>query len=446
MNQELFPIHNNPTVAHSLHTYNDSSSPLPHRMRPKNIEYFFGQEHLLAEGKLLKRMILSDKLQSAIFFGPAGCGKTTLAHIIATITNASFIQINAVDSNSQELRKIIVSAEKRKKISPLGKTILFIDEIHRFNKAQQDILMPVVENGVLILIGATTHNPSFSIIGPLLSRSMLFELHPLSEKNLYDILLRAIHDPENGFGKKRIIYAENALKHIVLSSRGDARRALLALEIAINSTSPNTENQIMLTLDVAVESVQKKVLSYDKDGDCHYDTISAFIKSIRGSDPDAAVYWLAVMIDAGEDPLFIARRLVILASEDIGNADPHALQIAVNALQALQLIGMPEGRIVLAHAVLYLAASPKSNSCCVAIENALTDIRNNPIDEVPRHLRDSHYFRAKEMGNGIAYKYPHDYPNNYVPQEYTKNKRKYYNPTDNGYEKTIKQRLLALQT
>jgi putative ATPase len=446
MERELFSLNNEGSHGPVADTVLDGTTPLPHRIRPKKLDDFYGQAHLLDDGKLLKRIIVSDRPQSAIFYGPAGSGKTTLAHIIARMTRSCFVQVNAVSSNSNELRSILQTAQKRKRANSQNKTILFVDEIHRFNKAQQDILMPAVESGDIILIGATTHNPSFSVIGPLLSRSMLFELKPLSVADLLQILRRAITDAELGFGALAVDVSPEALEHIAVQSSGDARRALIALEIAINSTDPGSDGTIRIDMRAAEESIQKKVVQYDKDGDYHYDTISAFIKSMRGSDPDATLYWLAKMIEAGEDPLFIIRRMIILASEDIGNADPHALQIATSALRALECVGMPEGRLILAQAALYMATAPKSNAVITAIDAAIADVKNGSVEEVPAHLKDAHYRRAKDLGRGQGYKYPHAYAGNHVAQSYKHSDKQYYFPTENGYEKNIKQRQINLRS
>ena len=446
MNPELFSFSTEDHSHDSPQEEDRRYTPLPHRIRPDTLETFIGQKHLLDNDKLLHRIIKADTIQSTIFFGPAGCGKTTLAHIIANITHSYFVHINAVNSNSHELRSIITKARSRRAANRQRKTILFIDEIHRFNKAQQDILMPVVENGDIILIGATTHNPSFSINGPLLSRALVFELHPLSVEHIQCILRNALANTEYGFGAKKIECADEALEYIATYASGAARRALIALEIAVNSAEPDSDGVIHVTESDAAESTQKKIIQYDQDGDYHYDTISAFIKSLRGSDPDASVYWLAKMIEAGEDPLFIVRRMIILASEDIGNADPHALQVAVSGLEAVQFVGMPEARIILSHIATYLASAPKSNAAYKAIDGALRDIRAGVVEEVPQHLRDSHYSSAKKMGRGQDYVYPHSFPYNYVPQKYKESDTMYYYPSDNGYEKTIKKRLAFLRT
>ncbi|MFH1383770.1 MAG: replication-associated recombination protein A [Candidatus Omnitrophota bacterium] len=414
-------------------------------MRPTTLQKLVGQKHLLGKGKLLQRIMCADRLQSAILFGPSGTGKTTLGYIIAQVTQSRFEQLNAVKSNASELRKVLDKAKQLRKINPATKTILFVDEFHRFNKAQQDILMPDVEQGDIILLGATTHNPSFSVNGPLLSRSLIFEFKPLDNDDVLTILKEAIHDTHNGFGNLKIDYTDDALRHIVKQASGDARRALNALEIGVLTTESADDGTIYFNKTVAEECVQKKIVYYDHDEDYHYDTISAFIKSMRGSDPDASIYWLAKMLYAGEEPLFIARRIVIFASEDISNADPHALLMATSALQALEFVGMPEGRIILAHAVTYMAAAPKSNASYMAIEEALSDVEHETVEEVPTHLRDKSYPNAKRLERGEGYKYPHNFDGGYVVQKYTQNHKNYYKPSDRGYEKTIKQRLENLK-
>lgn len=416
------------------------NQPLAYRMRPRNLQEFVGQSHILDEGKILRRVILADRISSAIFYGPPGCGKTTLAYLIALQTRSAFVTINAVASNVQEMRKILEQAEfsfsRQQK-----RTILFIDEIHRFNKAQQDILMPVVEKGSVILIGATTHNPSFSINGPLLSRSLIFELKPHSEDEIIRILKQALADAERGLGKYPVQAEDAALRHIAKSAGGDARRALNALEVGVLSTLPAADGKVHFNCAVAEESVQKKLVYYDKNEDYHYDTISAFIKSIRGSDVDAAVYWLAKMLHAGEEMRFIARRLVILAAEDIGNADPQALILAVSAMQACEFVGLPEARIILAQAVTYLAVAPKSNASYQALEEAAREVEENKVEEVPSHLRDAHYPGAKKMGHGEGYEYVHNNPDHFSKQAYREGKTRYYRPEGFGFEKEIIKRM-----
>jgi len=399
--------------------------PLAYRMSPRSINDYFGQEHILGEGKLLRRALEADRITSLILYGPPGTGKTALAKVIAEKTMAHFEWLNAATAGLDELRKIIQSARTRKARGM--RTILFLDEIHRFNKLQQDALLPDVEEGNITLIAATVENPFFYVNSALLSRSQVFELKPLSEENILKILHNALSDRERGLGYLKISVEENALQHIARMSDGDGRKALSALEIAVLTTAPADDGCIRITLPVAEESIQKKVVVYDKKGDQHYDTVSAFIKSMRGSDPDAAIYYLAKMIYAGEDPRFIARRIVICASEDVGNADPMALVLAISALKSIEFIGMPEAKIPLAQATIYIANAPKSNACYKAIEAALEDIKTEQTMEVPDHLKDSHYPGAKKLGHGKDYKYPHDY-GGYVEQEYLKEKKKYYLP------------------
>lgn len=420
-------------------------APLAARMRPHTLDEIVGQEHILAEGKLLKRTIQSDRLQSVIFYGPPGTGKTSLARVISRMTKSRFVTLNAVESNVAELRKIIQEAAKIKKFSG-QKTIVFIDEIHRFNKAQQDALMPDVENGNVILIGATTHNPAFSINGPLLSRALIFELRSLSESEILEILKKTLTDSEKGFGSLNVLADPSALKHIAVSASGDARRALNALEVAVLTTTPDSRQQIHITDKIAEESCQKRIVYHDKDGDYHYDVASAFIKSIRGSDPDAAVYWLAKMIYAGEDIRFIVRRLLILASEDIGNADPQALILMSAGMQAVEFVGLPEARIILSQMVTYLALAPKSNASYLAISSALKDVESDIVKNVPEHLRDAHYPTAKTMGHGVGYKYAHDYPGHFVDQDYLTGAKAYYQPGDAGFEKELQKRLDHLKS
>lgn len=402
-------------------------APLALRMRPRTLEEVLGQGHLLGEGKLLRRTILADRLTSLIFYGPPGSGKTSLAQVISRQTRSHFVPLNAVTSNVSEIRGVIEEALRLLR-SQNKRSIVFIDEIHRFNKAQQDVLLPDVEEGNLILIGATTHNPSFALTGPLLSRSLILELRPLGEKDLIELLQRTLRDKERGFGERATEATEGALRHMALSASGDARRALNALEVAILTTVPDFSGKIRIDEKTAEESCQRKIVYYDRDEDYHYDTASAFIKSMRGSDPDAAVVWLAKMIYAGEDPRFIARRIVILASEDIGNADPQALLLASAGLQAIEFVGMPEAQIILAQLVTYMALAPKSNASYVALEEALEDVKKDVTQEVPDHLRDASYPGAKKMGHGVGY-------GHYVSQEYVKKGKHYYRPTEFGYEK-----------
>lgn len=399
--------------------------PLAYRMCPRTLDEYAGQEHILGMGKLLRRAIEADRISSIILYGPPGTGKTALARVIAVKTKAHFEWLNAATAGLDDLRKIIHSARMRKeKGTP---TILFLDEIHRFNKLQQDALLPDVEEGNVILIAATVENPFFYVNSALLSRSQVFELKPLSENDIVRILHSALGDKERGLGNMTISADETALAHIAKMSDGDARKALSSLEIAALTTTPEEGGTIKLTLQIAEESIQRKAVVYDRKGDQHYDTISAFIKSMRGSDPDAAVYYLAKMLYAGEDPRFIARRIVICASEDVGEADPMALIIATSALRAIEFIGMPEARIPLSQATIYIAKAPKSNACYRAIEAASEDIKNETTLEVPDHLKDAHYPGAKKLGRGEGYKYPHDY-GGHVEQEYLTRKKKYYNP------------------
>jgi putative ATPase len=398
--------------------------PLAYRMCPRTLDEYAGQEHILGEGKLLRRAIEADRITSLILYGPPGTGKTALARVIAARTKAHFEWLNAATAGLDELRKVIQAARARKARGI--PTILFLDEIHRFNKLQQDALLPDVEEGNVILIAATVENPFFYVNSALLSRSQVFELKPLSENAILKVLHVALKDKERGLGNLEIVVDEDALPHIARMSDGDARKALSALEIAALTTDPDEQGNVNITLRIAEESIQKKVV-YDKKGDQHYDTISAFIKSMRGSDPDAAVYYLAKMLYAGEDPRFIARRIVICASEDVGDGDPMALVIATSALRAVEFIGMPEARIPLAQATIYIAKAPKSNACYRAIEAAMEDIKNEVTLEVPDHLKDTHYPGAKKLGHGKGYKYPHDY-GGYVEQEYLPEKKKYYNP------------------
>lgn len=410
-------------------------APLAVRMRPQSLEEVLGQNHLLGEGKLLRRTILADRLTSLIFYGSPGSGKTTLGKIISRITRSHFVPLNAVTSNVNEIRGVIEEARRLGSGHQGIRTILFIDEIHRFNKAQQDVLLPDVEEGNIVLIGSTTHNPSFAIIGPLLSRSLVFELRPLEEKDLVKLLRRALEDEKRGFGTLKTEVTEEALRHMAKSASGDARRALNALEVAILTTVPEDSGKIWVDERIAEESCQRKIVYYDRDEDYHYDTASAFIKSMRGSDPDAAVYWLAKMIYAGEDPRFIARRIVILASEDIGNADPQALLMASAGLAAIEFVGMPEAQIILAQLVTYMALAPKSNASYVALQEALEDVKKEVTEEVPMPLKDKSYRGAKRLGHGESYKYVHHYEGHYIKQEYLKVNKDYYRPTQFGYEK-----------
>jgi len=420
-------------------------SPLSVRMRPQTLEEYVGQTHMLGEGKLLTRAIESDRLSSLILYGPPGVGKTTLAHCISRKTQAFFESINAVSSNVDELRKVIVSAQNRR-ATTLRKTVLFIDEIHRFNKAQQDVLMPDVEVGNIILIGATVSNPFFALISPLLSRSLVFELQSLSRDDILTLLNRALADKEKGLGFITIKAEKDALSFLADICDGDARKALNALEIGCLTSPIKKELQgIHFDLHAAQESIQKKQVHYDMDGDAHYDTASAFIKSMRGSDPDATLYWMAKMLYAGEDLHFISRRICICASEDVGNADPQALVLANSALQVSEFIGLPEARIPLAQAAVYVACAPKSNACYLGIDKALSDVKNKKTQAVPNHLKDTSYKSAKKLGHGENYKYAHNYENHFVDQEYMPIKESYYEPTNMGYEAKIKLRLDRLK-
>jgi len=412
-------------------------------MRPRNLDEFAGQRHILGQDKLLRRAILADRISSLILYGPPGTGKTALAYVISNVTKAHFERINATTSNVDELRRLISGARQRKRASG-RKTILFIDELHRFNKAQQDVCLPDVEEANVVLIGATVHNPFFSIVAPLLSRSIIFSLNPLSEEDVLTILKRAILDKERGLGKRRLKLQPQALRYLARLCEGDARRALNALELGVLTTAPGKDGAVNFTLKVAEESIQKKALVYDKDEGGHYDTASAFIKSMRGSDPDACLYWLAKMIYAGEDPLFIARRIVICAAEDVGNADPQALVLANAALQISEFVGLPEARIPLAQAAVYIACAPKSNAAYLGIEKALSDAEKARTQEVPKHLRVATYPGAEQLGHGQGYKYAHNYKGHFVQQDYLPAKKKYYIPTSIGYEKKIKEWLEGL--
>ncbi len=413
--------------------------PLAARMRPRDLNDFVGQSHILAPGQLLRRAIEADRIQSLIFYGPPGTGKTSLAQIIAHQTKNKFERLSGVESNVADMRRVLAGAANR--LENKGQsTILFIDEIHRFNKAQQDVLLPDVESGVVRLIGATTHNPFFFVNSPLVSRSQIFELRPLSEEELLVLLKRALNDPESGFGYMKIQASEDALRHLAKLSDGDARKALNSLEIAALTTSHGADGVIQIDLAAAEQSIQKKAIVYD-DEDAHYDTISAFIKSMRGSDPDATLYWLAKMIHAGEDPRFIARRIVVHAAEDVGLADPMALVLANAAFQAAEFIGWPEARIPLAEAALYIATAHKSNSTILAIDAALNDVKSGRTLPVPEHLRDAHYQGAERLGHGKGYKYAHDFAEHYIAQDYLGEAKRYYEPSDQGIEKKIKERV-----
>jgi putative ATPase len=421
-------------------------APLAERLKPEKLEDYVGQEHILGKGKLLWRAIIADKITSLLLYGPPGTGKTSLAKVIAKSTKSDFVRLNAVTDGLKELREVVAQAKNNLGMYNI-KTILFIDEIHRFNKAQQDALLPFVEKGIIVLIGATTENPYFEVNNALISRSMLFKLEPLREEHIQKIILRALEDKDVGFGNTNIYMEGEAISYLANMANGDARRALNALELSVLTTNRDVDGKINITLDVVRECLQQKHIKYDKNRDEHYDVISAFIKSMRGSDPDAAIHYLARMIYAGEDPKFIARRIVISASEDVGNADPMAIVIANNAAEAVRFVGMPEARIILAQAVIYIACAPKSNASYIAINKALKDVEQKNIGSVPAHLRDSHYSGANKLGHGVGYLYPHDYEDNFVKQQYLPSEligSEYYKSCDNGYEKKIKERLKIL--
>ena len=419
----------------------ESEAPLASRLRPTTLDEVVGQQHIVGKDKLLYRTIKADKLSSIIFYGPPGTGKTTLAKVIAHTTSAEFMQINATSAGKKDMEEVITAAKNNQGMYG-KKTILFIDEIHRFNKGQQDYLLPYVEDGTIILIGATTENPYFEVNGALLSRSVIFELKKLSKDDIETLLLRAINDKEKGMGAYNAAIDEDALEFLADVSNGDARAALTALELGVLTTDRSEDGIIHITIDVASECIQKRVISYDKSGDNHYDTVSAFIKSMRGSDPDAAVYYLARMLYAGEDVKFIARRIMILAAEDIGNADPMALTVAVSAAQAVERIGMPEAQIILSQAVTYMASAPKSNAAVNAISKAMDVVGRTKTPPVPTHLQDAHYKSAEKLGHGLGYKYAHNYKNHYVKQQYLPDgltNEVFYEPSENGYEATIRE-------
>ena len=418
----------------------EKESPLAARLRPTSLEEVVGQQHIIGKDKLLYRAIKADKLSSIIFYGPPGTGKTTLAKVIAHTTRAEFTQINATSAGKKDMEAVVKKAQDLKGMYQ-KRTILFVDEIHRFNKGQQDYLLPFVEDGTLILIGATTENPYFEVNRALISRSSIFELKPLDKEDIKTLLKRAVYDEETGMGSYQAEIDEDALEFLAEAAGGDARNALNAVELGILTTDRSVDGKIYITIETASECIQKRIVRYDKTGDNHYDTISAFIKSMRGSDADAAVYYLAKMLYAGEDIKFIARRIMICAAEDVGNADPMALTVAVSAAQAVERIGMPEAQIILSQAVLYVAAAPKSNSAVNAISAAMESVRQYQTT-VPAHLMDAHYGGAKELGRGLEYKYAHNYPNHYVEQQYLPDEIKdarFYEPGDNGYEKQIKE-------
>ena len=423
-------------------TSSKKESPLASRMRPKTLDEMVGQKHILGHDRLLYRAIRADQLSSLIFYGPPGTGKTTLAKVIAGSTHADFIQINATMAGKKDMEEAVEKAKNNARMFR-KKTILFIDEIHRFNKAQQDYLLPYVEDGTVILIGATTENPYFEVNGALLSRSLVFELMPLSDEDILELIRRAIRDPEAGMGAFRAEITDEAASYLSGIVSGDARAALNAIELAVLTTDRSSDGIIHIDLPVIRECLKKRVLRYDREGDQHYDTISAFIKSMRGSDPDAAVYYLARMLSAGEDVRFIARRIMICAAEDVGIADPMALTVAVNASLAVERVGMPEGQLILAEAAVYVASAPKSNACTVAIGEAMRAVQETRIETIPVHLKDAHYKGAAKLGHGAGYKYAHDYPDHYVEQQYLPDEllgRSFYIPTENGYEKEIRER------
>ncbi len=426
----------------------EKESPLAARMRPRTLDEVVGQQHIIAKDKLLYRAISADKLSSIILYGPPGTGKTTLAKVIAGTTKAEFTQINATIAGKKDMEEVVNKAKDN--LGMYGKkTILFIDEIHRFNKGQQDYLLPFVEDGTVILIGATTENPYFEVNGALISRSVIFELKPLTADDIKELLNRAVTDKERGMGSYRAVLEPDAADFLADLADGDARHALNAIELGILTTIRSEDGLIHITKEVAEECIQKKVARYDKDGDNHYDTISAFIKSMRGSDPDAAVYYLARMLNAGEDPKFIVRRMMVCASEDVGNADPQALQVAVAASLAVERLGMPEARITLAQAASYIATAPKSNAAYLAIDNAIQTVNETGNLPIPPHLQDAHYKSAGKLGHGIGYKYAHDYPDHYVEQQYLPyelNGKEFYSPTGNGYELKIKDHMRRLKS
>jgi len=425
----------------------EKESPLAARMRPLTLDEVVGQQHIVGKDKLLYRAIQADKLSSVIFYGPPGTGKTTLARVIANSTKAEFTQINATVAGKKDMEEVV---EKAKQLQGMygKKTILFIDEIHRFNKGQQDYLLPFVEDGTIVLVGATTENPYFEVNGALISRSIIFELKPLEMDDVKALITRALEDREKGLGAFKAIIDEDALEFLADMAGGDARSALNAIELGVMTTERSDDGLIHITLDVASECAQKRVIKYDKGGDNHYDTISAFIKSIRGSDPDAAIYYLAKMLYAGESVTFISRRIMISASEDIGNADPQALSVAVSAAQAVERVGMPEAQIILAQAVAYLATAPKSNSAVNAIGDAMNTVRETGNLPIPTHLQDAHYKGSAKLGHGVGYKYAHDYPNHYVEQQYLPyelNGKEFYRPGDLGYEVKIKEHMKKIK-
>ncbi|MFO0851628.1 MAG: replication-associated recombination protein A [Gemmataceae bacterium] len=427
----------------------ERARPLAARMRPRTLDEYVGQEHILGEGKLLRRMLLADRLSSVLFYGPPGTGKTALAHVIAATTKSRFKPLNAVAASIKEVREVLAEARDYLEYHN-ARTILFLDEIHRFNRAQQDVLLPDVEDGTVILIGATTQNPFFAVNSPLLSRSQIFTLEPLTRDHIKTIVRRALADPERGLGKLAVTMTDEALAFLAEVSDGDARRALTAVEIGVKSSLPARGKvkdvpPIVFDLALAQDSIQRKVLDFDPTGDTHYDLASAFIKSLRGSDPQAAVYWLARMLESGEDPRFVARRLVIFASEDVGNADPMALLVANGAWDAVERVGLPECQLNLSQAVTYLATAPKSNASTLAIGAASKDVKEGRTLPVPKHLKDSHYQGAKQFDHGTGYKYAHDFAGGWVDQEYVPADVTYYTPTDRGFEATIQERMAEIE-
>ena len=424
----------------------DMSKPLAYRMSPKTLDDYVGQEHILGKDKILYRTIKADRLSSIILWGPPGCGKTSLARVISNTTKCKFLKINAVTSGISDIKNAVETAQNAL-LNPSGKCILFIDEIHRFNKLQQDALLPYVENGTIILIGATTENPYFEVNKALISRSMVFHLQPLTDEDIFKVLKKSLTS-EDGLGSYNIKIEDETLKKLAITSGGDVRTALNGLEVAVLTTQIDSNGIINITDDILKECVQTRKAVFDKKGDSHYDNISAFIKSMRGSDVDAALFYLARALNAGEDPVFMARRIVIAAAEDVGMANPNALVVATSAMQAVTMVGMPEARILLSQAAAYVASAPKSNACIMAVDKALEMVRSQNTGQVPPYLRDAHYGGAKKLGHGIGYKYAHDYPEHYVKQQYLPDELKeerFYVPTENGYEKKIKAHLKHLR-
>lgn len=428
-------------------TQMEKEAPLAARMRPRTLDEVVGQEHIIGKDKLLYRAIKADKVSSVIFYGPPGTGKTTLAKVIANSTSAEFMQINATSAGKKDMEEVISKAKDLQGMYG-KKTILFIDEIHRFNKSQQDYLLPFVEDGTVILIGATTENPYFEVNGALISRSIVFELKPIPVEAIKELIRKAVYDVDRGMGIYQAEIEDEAVDFLAELSGGDARHALNAVELGVMTTTPGEDGKIHITLEVAKECIQKRVMRYDKTGDNHYDTISAFIKSMRGSDPDAAVYYLARMLYSGEEVAFVARRIMICAAEDVGNADPQALVVATNASLAVERIGMPEAQIILSQAVAYVACAPKSNASCVAIEEAMKTVEQTGNLPIPPHLQDAHYKGAAKLGHGTGYKYAHAYPNNYVEQQYLPYElsgQEFYRPSGNGYESKIREHMKRLK-